>query len=94
MNALEDKRISRPGEYLGPIKGGRPFKLQAGDILNIPANTPHGTIWRVDLRVDEGQRRAVRMCLSRGELRDDGRHPQRGPLATKDYQTLKSQIAA
>jgi mannose-6-phosphate isomerase-like protein (cupin superfamily) len=41
---IENKRISRPGEYLGPIKGGKPFKLQAGDILNIPANTPHGTI--------------------------------------------------
>ena len=41
---IDNKRISRPGEYLGPVRGGTPFKLQAGDILNIPANTPHGTI--------------------------------------------------
>jgi mannose-6-phosphate isomerase-like protein (cupin superfamily) len=41
---IENKRISRPGEYLGPIKGGKPFKLQAGDVLNIPANQPHGTV--------------------------------------------------
>jgi mannose-6-phosphate isomerase-like protein (cupin superfamily) len=41
---LESRRTPRPGEYLGPIKGGRPFKLQAGDILNIPPNTPHGTV--------------------------------------------------
>jgi mannose-6-phosphate isomerase-like protein (cupin superfamily) len=41
---LESKRISRPGEYTGPIRGGRPFKLQAGDILDIPANMPHATV--------------------------------------------------
>jgi mannose-6-phosphate isomerase-like protein (cupin superfamily) len=41
---LESKRISRPGEYTGPIKGGKPFKLQAGDILDIPANMPHATV--------------------------------------------------
>jgi mannose-6-phosphate isomerase-like protein (cupin superfamily) len=41
---LESRRISRPGEFLGPIKGGRQFKLQAGDILNIPPNMPHGTM--------------------------------------------------
>ncbi len=41
---LESKRISRPGEYTGPITGGKPFKLQAGDILDIPANTPHATV--------------------------------------------------
>lgn len=41
---LESRRVSRPGEYLGPIKGGKPFRLQAGDILNIPANMPHGTM--------------------------------------------------
>jgi mannose-6-phosphate isomerase-like protein (cupin superfamily) len=41
---LESKRTSRPGEYTGPIKGGKPFKLQAGDILDIPANMPHATV--------------------------------------------------
>ena len=29
---------------MGPIKGGTPFKLQAGDILNIPPNMPHATM--------------------------------------------------
>src|SRR5438093_184881 len=41
---IENKRISRPGEYTGPIQGGKPFKLQAGDILDIPANMPHATV--------------------------------------------------
>jgi mannose-6-phosphate isomerase-like protein (cupin superfamily) len=41
---IESKRISRPGEYTGPITGGKPFKLQAGDILDIPANMPHATV--------------------------------------------------
>jgi mannose-6-phosphate isomerase-like protein (cupin superfamily) len=41
---IENRRISRPGEFLGPIKGGTPFKLQTGDILNIPPNMPHATI--------------------------------------------------
>src|SRR4051812_8550765 len=41
---LETKRIGRPGEYTGPIKGGKPFKLQAGDILDIPPDTPHATV--------------------------------------------------
>jgi mannose-6-phosphate isomerase-like protein (cupin superfamily) len=41
---LETKRIGRPGEYTGPIKGGRPFKLQAGDILDIPPDMPHATV--------------------------------------------------
>src|ERR1700681_2850410 len=41
---LEGKRTSRPGEYTGPIKGGKPFKLQPGDILDIPANMPHATV--------------------------------------------------
>jgi mannose-6-phosphate isomerase-like protein (cupin superfamily) len=41
---IENKRISRPGEYGGPIKGGKPFKLQAGDILDIPPNMPHATV--------------------------------------------------
>jgi mannose-6-phosphate isomerase-like protein (cupin superfamily) len=40
---IDNKRISRPGEFTGPIRGGKPFKLQAGDILNIPAYMPHGT---------------------------------------------------
>jgi mannose-6-phosphate isomerase-like protein (cupin superfamily) len=41
---IEIWRFSRAGEYLGPFKGGKAFKLQAGDILNIPANTPHATV--------------------------------------------------
>jgi len=41
---IENRRVSRPGEYGGPIKGGKAFKLKAGDILNIPANMPHATI--------------------------------------------------
>jgi mannose-6-phosphate isomerase-like protein (cupin superfamily) len=41
---LESRRISRPGEYTGPIKGGKPFKLQAGDILDIPPDMPHATV--------------------------------------------------
>jgi mannose-6-phosphate isomerase-like protein (cupin superfamily) len=45
---IENRRISRPGEFLGPIRGGKPFKLQAGDILNIPPNTPHATIADAD----------------------------------------------
>ena len=41
---IDSKRASRPGEYTGPIKGGKPFKLQAGDILDIPPNMPHATV--------------------------------------------------
>ena len=41
---IDNRRISRPGEYQGPIKGGKQFKLRAGDILNIPPNTPHATV--------------------------------------------------
>ena len=41
---IENRRISRPGEYLGQITGGKPFKLQAGDILTIPPNMAHGTV--------------------------------------------------
>ena len=41
---IDNKRIGRPGEYTGPIKGGKPFKLQAGDILDIPPNMPHATV--------------------------------------------------
>ena len=41
---IDNKRTSRPGEYTGPIKGGKPFKLQAGDILDIPPNMPHATV--------------------------------------------------
>jgi mannose-6-phosphate isomerase-like protein (cupin superfamily) len=42
--SIDAKRTSRPGEYLGPINGGKPFKLAAGDILNIPPNMPHATV--------------------------------------------------
>lgn len=41
---IDGRRISRPGEFTGPIKGGKPFKLQAGDLLNIPPNMPHATV--------------------------------------------------
>ncbi len=41
---IDNKRISRPGEYGGPIKGGKQFKLRAGDILDIPPNMPHATM--------------------------------------------------
>lgn len=41
---IDGRRPSRPGEYVGPIKSGKPFKLTAGDILNIPANMPHATV--------------------------------------------------
>jgi mannose-6-phosphate isomerase-like protein (cupin superfamily) len=42
---IPNRRVVRPGEYSGdPIQGGRPFKLQAGDIFNIPPNVPHATM--------------------------------------------------
>jgi len=41
---IENRRISRPGEYGGTISGGKAFKVKAGDILNIPANQPHATM--------------------------------------------------
>jgi mannose-6-phosphate isomerase-like protein (cupin superfamily) len=42
--SIDAKRTARPGEYQGAIKGGKPFKVAAGDILNIPPNTPHATV--------------------------------------------------
>ena len=41
---IENKRYSRPGEFTGPIKGGKAFKLQAGDVLDIPPNMAHATV--------------------------------------------------
>ena len=41
---IENRRIARPGEFLGPIRGGKAFTLQAGDILDIPPNMPHATV--------------------------------------------------
>jgi mannose-6-phosphate isomerase-like protein (cupin superfamily) len=41
---MENRRTSRPGEFLGQMAGGKPFKLQAGDILTIPPNMAHGTV--------------------------------------------------
>ena len=41
---MENRRISRPGEYLGQMAAGKPFKLQAGDILTVPPNMSHGTV--------------------------------------------------
>jgi len=35
---------NRPGEYTGqPITGGRSYALKAGDIINVPPNTPHAS---------------------------------------------------
>jgi len=42
--SIDNKRMSRPGEYTGPISGGKSFKLQAGDVLDIPPNMPHATV--------------------------------------------------
>jgi mannose-6-phosphate isomerase-like protein (cupin superfamily) len=42
--SIENRRTVRPGEYLGPISGGKAFKLKAGDILDIPPNMPHATV--------------------------------------------------
>src|SRR4051794_1680742 len=41
---LENRRTVRPGEYTGPIKGGKAFKLKTGDILDIPPNMAHATV--------------------------------------------------
>jgi mannose-6-phosphate isomerase-like protein (cupin superfamily) len=41
---IENRRTVRPGEYVGPIKGGKAFKLKQGDILDIPPNMPHATV--------------------------------------------------
>jgi mannose-6-phosphate isomerase-like protein (cupin superfamily) len=39
---IPNRRVIRPGEYTGdPIQGGKPIKVQAGDILTIPPNLPH-----------------------------------------------------
>src|SRR5262245_27861798 len=41
---IDTKRMSRPGAYTGTISGGKAFKLQAGDVLDIPPNMPHATV--------------------------------------------------
>lgn len=41
---IPNKRIGRPGEFTGPISGGKAFKLQPGDILDIPPDMPHATV--------------------------------------------------
>ncbi|HEX7793713.1 MAG TPA: cupin domain-containing protein [Vicinamibacterales bacterium] len=42
---VENRRVTRPGEYGGTLKGGgKAFKLKAGDILNIPPSMAHATI--------------------------------------------------
>jgi mannose-6-phosphate isomerase-like protein (cupin superfamily) len=38
---IENRRVSRPGEYLGTNKGGKPFRVEAGSILNIPPDVVH-----------------------------------------------------
>ena len=42
---IPNRRTVRPGEYSGdPLTGGQTFKLEAGDILNIPPNATHATM--------------------------------------------------
>src|SRR5688572_27498624 len=41
---IENRRVSRPGEFGGQMAAGKPIKLQAGDILAIPPNMAHGTV--------------------------------------------------
>jgi mannose-6-phosphate isomerase-like protein (cupin superfamily) len=41
---IDNRRTVRPGEYVGPISGGKAFKLKTGDILDIPPNMPHATV--------------------------------------------------
>ena len=37
-----DARTTAPGEVRGPsVKGGTAQELKAGDVVHIPANTPH-----------------------------------------------------
>jgi len=41
---IDNRRVARPGEYGGTIRGGKAFKVKTGDLLNIPANQPHATV--------------------------------------------------
>ena len=41
---MENKRVARPGENLGTPKGGKPFKVGPGSILNIPPDMVHATV--------------------------------------------------
>jgi len=41
---IDNRRTVRPGEYVGPISGGKAFKLKTGDILDIPPNMPRATV--------------------------------------------------
>ena len=66
---IENRRVSRPGEYLGQMAAGKPFKLQAGDILTVPPNMTHGTVARPgrdDLRAPEDQCRPVSLVAHDG----------------------------
>ena len=39
---IEDGKVTAPGEIRGPsLSGGAPHPVSAGDIVHIPANTPH-----------------------------------------------------
>lgn len=42
---IEDRREvrNRPGEYLGRLRGGREYRLAAGDIVSVPPGTPHAS---------------------------------------------------
>ena len=41
---IKNKRVARPGEYLGTPKGGKPFKVGPGSIVNIPPDVVHAAI--------------------------------------------------
>ena len=42
---MPDRRAvaDRPGEFLGPIRGGRDYAVRAGDVLSIPPNVAHAS---------------------------------------------------
>jgi len=42
---IEDRRevASRPGEYLGRLRGGQDYRVAAGDIVSVPPGTPHAS---------------------------------------------------
>jgi quercetin dioxygenase-like cupin family protein len=41
---VQNKQAGRPGEYGGVLVGGRHIPVKAGDIVNIPPNTPHASV--------------------------------------------------
>jgi len=43
---IENRRVvpNRPGEFQGLLRGGRSYRVKAGDVLNVPPNTPHASL--------------------------------------------------